>query len=91
MIENAGIQHYVPQFLLRNFCGRGKSRLFAFGRATGKVFEPRVRNVGGEHGFYDIEIAVVTISVGPILCNGPPHSEDCKIGEPWYDAKAIWW
>lgn len=67
MTENAGIQHYVPQFLLRNFCGRGKSRLFAFDKATGKVFEPSVRNVGGEHGFYDFGIAGVTISVDPIL------------------------
>lgn len=67
MTEQAGIQHYVPQFLLRNFCGGEESQCFAFDKTSGRVFAPSVRNVAGEHGFYDLEIAGVTITVDPIL------------------------
>lgn len=66
MNKAAGIQH-IPQFLLRNFCGPRKSRCFVFDKATARVFESNIRNVGGEHSFYDFEIGGVTLSVDPIL------------------------
>jgi hypothetical protein len=62
-----GIQHYVPQFLLRNFCPSGSSQCFAFDKTNNRVFKPNVRNVAGEHGFYDLEISGVTLTWDPAL------------------------
>lgn len=65
--STSGIQHYVPQFLLRNFCERKKARFFAFDKAKGRSFPTKVRNVAGEHEFYDLDIGGVRISVDPVL------------------------
>lgn len=62
-----GIQHYVPQFLLRNFCEGKKARFFAFDKAEGRSFPTNVRNVAGEQGFYDLDIGGVRVSVDPVL------------------------
>src|SRR5262245_5563836 len=48
-------QHYVPQFLLRNF-GSGKSgkeRVWVFDKKTKKSFLDSVRSVGHENRFYE--------------------------------------
>ncbi|MCV3240426.1 DUF4238 domain-containing protein [Mesorhizobium sp. ZC-5] len=42
-------QHYVPQFLLRNFCAEGK--LHIFDKKTGREFYSNPRNVMGESDY----------------------------------------
>ena len=45
-------QHYVPQFLLRNFTD-GEGRLWVFDKQTGKPFSKSPAKVAAECGFYD--------------------------------------
>jgi hypothetical protein len=54
MQSNIGTnQHYVPQFLLRNFTSDELGHLYAFDKQTGRVFPTIPRNVASEKGFYD--------------------------------------
>lgn len=45
-------QHYVPQFLLRNFCDES-GRLIVFDKATGRTFAASTRGIAAEAWFYD--------------------------------------
>ncbi|MFO0822820.1 MAG: DUF4238 domain-containing protein [Gemmataceae bacterium] len=45
-------QHYVPQFLLRNFAGK-KGQLAVFDKATGRSFPTSPRGIAAEAWFYD--------------------------------------
>src|SRR4051812_9293680 len=58
----AAVQHYVPQFLLRNFCG-SKFKLWAYDKSTGKSFETNIRNVAGEREFYELDLGEATLSL----------------------------
>lgn len=51
----AKVQHYVPQFLLRNFGNGKKDQLFVFDKQTGKSFRSNCHNVAAESRFYDFE------------------------------------
>lgn len=59
----AAIQHYIPQFLLRNFCVGPKEKVWAYDKSTGKSFETNIRNVGGEREFYELDLGVGTVSL----------------------------
>ncbi|MFY1018020.1 DUF4238 domain-containing protein [Ectopseudomonas khazarica] len=48
-------QHYVPQFLLRNFSFGKKDYLWCFDKKTGRKFQTGVRNVAAERGFYNFD------------------------------------
>jgi hypothetical protein len=51
-------QHYVPQFLLRNF-GKGKKRnrkIWVFDKNEESVFRTSVRNIASEKAFYDLTV-----------------------------------
>lgn len=50
-------QHYVPQFILRNFTHNG-THLYCFDKKTGKRFSPNTQNVASEMYFYDLENGV---------------------------------
>lgn len=52
----AEIQHYVPRFLLRNFCTGKKPKVWAYDKVTAKSFETNIQNVAGERDFYEAEI-----------------------------------
>lgn len=63
----AKVQHYVPQFLLKNF-GRGKKdQLWVFDKASGRSFFTNAKNVASESRFYDFEVDGKTVSLEPIL------------------------
>lgn len=48
-------QHYVPQFLLRNFAIDNTEKLFTFDKQQNKVFSTTVRDSASENGFYNIQ------------------------------------
>lgn len=48
-------QHYVPQFLLRNFAVNNTEKLFTFDKQKNKVFPTTVRDSASENGFYNIQ------------------------------------
>lgn len=50
-------QHYVPQFLLRNFAVENTEKLFTFNKQQDRVFPTTVRDSASENGFYNIEVS----------------------------------
>ncbi len=52
----AKIQHYVPQFILRNFTSGKKHQLFAFDKKKGISFKTNIKNIASEKGFYNFKI-----------------------------------
>ena len=60
-------QHYVPQFLLRNFALTGKEQLHVYDKREGRSFRANVRKVAAENGLYDLESPDGKISAEPML------------------------
>ena len=48
-------QHYVPQFLLRNFATENTEKLFTFDKQQDKIFSTTVKDSASEKGFYNIQ------------------------------------
>lgn len=65
----AKVQHYVPQFLLRNFGVGKKDQLNVFDKKTGKNFKTNCKNVACESRFYDFEFQDKHFSLEPSLSN----------------------
>ena len=65
----ATIGHYVPQFLLDNFCAPGKNTLWAYDKSTGKSFQTSVRNIARERDYYEAEIGGRILSLEEALSN----------------------
>ena len=62
-------QHYVPQFLLKNFCLNKDSQIYVFDKSKEVVFETHVRNVAAENGFYNFKADGATFSIEHDLSN----------------------
>lgn len=63
----AKVQHYVPQFLLKNFGTGKKDKLHVFDKLTGKSFATNARNVAAESRFYDFQLMGQDYSVETAL------------------------
>lgn len=61
------LQHYVPQFLLKNFCSEGEKKIFVFDKEREETFSTNIKNVAVEQGFYNIEADNVVLSIEPGL------------------------
>ncbi len=57
------IQHYVPRFLLKNFCTGKKLKLWAYDKSTRKSFETNIQNIAGERDFYEAKIGAGVLSL----------------------------
>jgi hypothetical protein len=60
-------QHYVPQFLLRNFATGKKKHIYIFDKRLEKTFKNTVRNIGAENAFYNYDDNGVKFSIDPKL------------------------
>lgn len=49
------IQHYVPQFILKNFSAAENSQIYVFDKKKEKVFRTHIKNVAAEKGFYNFD------------------------------------
>lgn len=58
----SAVHHYVPRFLLKNFCSEKKQRVWVFDKKTGASFQANVQKVAGERKFYETEIGERRIS-----------------------------
>ena len=58
----SSVHHYVPRFLLKNFCSGEKPRLWAYDKRTGKSFQTNVENIAGERNFYQIRVGDEVVS-----------------------------
>lgn len=63
----AKVQHYVPQFLLRNFSHGKKDHVHVFDKRTRKSFPTNVKNIASESRFYDFELEGHKLTVEPSL------------------------
>jgi len=59
----AAIHHYVPRFLLKNFCAGRKPRIWAYDKSTDKSFETTVDNIAAERDFYQAKIGSRILSM----------------------------
>lgn len=61
-------QHFVPQFILRNFAfNKKRDQVWVFDKKSLKSFPSNIRNVASEKGFYDTISEGQNISVDPVL------------------------
>jgi hypothetical protein len=65
--QRTKLQHYVPQFLLRNFASGKQHRLYVFDKLNGRSFNSNPRNVAAESGFYDFVHAGKQRTVEPFM------------------------
>ncbi|NRF50257.1 DUF4238 domain-containing protein, partial [Pseudomonas stutzeri] len=63
----AKVQHYVPQFLLRNFGNGKKDQVWVYDKSSARAFPSNTKNVASESRFYDFEYQGQTISLEPWL------------------------
>jgi hypothetical protein len=49
-------QHYVPQFILKNFSSVKNMQIWAYDKQKEKMFKTNILNIAAENNFYDIEI-----------------------------------
>lgn len=50
------IQHYVPRFILKQFCEKN-DQIWVFDKHKGIKFKTNIKNIAAENGFYDFEIS----------------------------------
>jgi hypothetical protein len=63
----AKVQHYIPQFILRNFGAKKKNRLHVFDKQKGSLFVTNIRNVACESRFYDFKLQSQILTLEPAL------------------------
>jgi hypothetical protein len=62
------IQHYVPQFLLREFAFGKKHKLHAYDKRSGRSFVTNVDRAAAESGFYNFQVpGVGLVSAEPAM------------------------
>ena len=62
------IQHYVPQFVLRNFSASGKKKhIYVFDKLNEKIFKTAIKNIGAENAFYNYDYNGSKSSIDPKL------------------------
>jgi len=63
----AKVQHYVPQFLLRNFGNGKKDQVWVYDKSSNRSFPSNTKNVASESRFYDFEYQGQPLSIEPWL------------------------
>lgn len=59
----AKVQHYVPQFLLRNFGNGKKDQVWVYDKSSSRSFPSNTKNVASESRFYDFEFQGQTLTL----------------------------
>jgi hypothetical protein len=66
-MTTAKVQHYVPQFLLRNFGNGKKDQVWVYDKTTGRAFSTNAKNVASESRFYDFVVEGEAVTLEPML------------------------
>ena len=53
MAQSNRNQHYVPQFLLKNFVSGKKDQIHVYDKMNSSIFKTKVRNIAAERDFYN--------------------------------------
>ncbi|MDU8534019.1 DUF4238 domain-containing protein [Pseudomonas syringae pv. actinidiae] len=70
----AKVQHYVPQFLMRNFGNGIKDQVWVYDKSSDRSFASNVKNVASEGRFYDFEHKGLAQSIEPWLSELEGHA-----------------
>ncbi|MHB8070230.1 MAG: DUF4238 domain-containing protein [Desulfobaccales bacterium] len=70
----AKIQHYVPQFLLKQFSFGKNSQVWVFDKKTGGKFKSHIKNVASENGFYNFQFEEGEYTIEPSLSEIETHA-----------------
>lgn len=62
-------QHYIPQFILKNFTSGKKKHVFVFDKHKDNIFKSNIRNVGSENSFYNYKEGEQSFSLEEKLCS----------------------
>ena len=76
----AKVQHYVPQFLLRNFGNGKKNQLYVFDKQKARSFASNTRNIACESRFYDFQVDGEEFSIEPALSKIEGQQNHCCSG-----------
>lgn len=71
----AKVQHYVPQFLLRNFNNGKKDQVWVYDKLSNRAFPSNTKNIASESRFYDFESAGQSHSIEPWLSELEGHAK----------------
>jgi len=69
-------QHYVPQFILRNFTISDGNQIHVFDKHDERNFKTNIRNIAAETGFYNFKIEEYEFTIEPGLSD--LESSTCK-------------
>lgn len=70
----AKVQHYVPQFLMRNFGNGAKDQVWVYDKSSDRSFPSNTKNVASEGRFYDFEHQGTAQSIEPWLSDLEGHA-----------------
>lgn len=71
----AKVQHYVPQFLLRNFGNGKKDQVWVYDKSSNRSFSSNTKNVASESRFYDFVSEGQPLSIEPWLADLEGHAK----------------
>lgn len=66
-MSTAKIQHYVPQFLLRNFDNGKEDQVWVYDKLSNRIFPSNTKNIASENRFYNFEYEGQSCSIEPWL------------------------
>ena len=75
-MSNSKRQHFVPQFLLRQFADEGGQHIYVFDKRTSRVFRANISKVAAENRIYDFDIDNLTASIEPGLAEFESKAAD---------------
>ena len=71
----AKVQHYVPQFLMRNFGNGKKDQVWVYDKSSNRSFPSNTKNLASENRFYDFEYQGQPLSIEPWLSELEGHAK----------------
>ncbi|CRM58962.1 hypothetical protein [Pseudomonas sp. 28 E 9] len=71
----AKVQHYVPQFLMRNFGNGKKDQVWVYDKSSNRSFPSNTKNLASENRFYDFEYQGQSLSIEPWLSELEGHAK----------------
>ena len=71
----AKVQHYVPQFLLRNFGNGKKDQVWVYDKSLNRSFASNTKNVASENRFYDFEYEGQLLTIESWLAELEGHAK----------------
>lgn len=74
-MTTAKVQHYVPQFLLRNFGNGKKDQVWVYDKSSNRSFPSNTKNVASESRFYDFVSEGQPQSIEPWLAELEGHAK----------------